>query len=435
MRRRIVFATLAVAIAGILVLGVPLAVAARQVVRNDALRSLDRQADAVGFAIDDDVEAGRPVAVATLEGFAGTRRYIEVTDPLGRRTTAGRPVVGHSMSTRIELSDRVTIRVTESVAQTNRRVFDAVAVVASFGLAGVLAATVLALLLARRLTRPLDELATASRRLGAGDFSVRVGHHDLPETDAVADALNDSAERIERLVEAERQFSANASHQLRTPLTALRLRLEELASSDHAAVRDEALAALAQADRLETTVDDLLTLARGKPSADRQPADIQALVTTKAAGWRPTFARAARRLVTVEGPPVWADASVGPLAQAVDALLENALRHGGGAVRIEARAHGDHAELRVADEGGGIAPGQEEAIFARHVSLQGGTGVGLALARALVDAQGGRVDLVQARPAVFRILLPAAANGPGDGQPLRSPRPAAWPVTLTDGPG
>jgi signal transduction histidine kinase len=414
-RRRIVFATLAVAVAGILVLGVPLAVAARQVVRNDALRHLDRQADAVGFAIDDDVEAGRPVAVATLERFAATGQYIEVSDPLGRRTTAGRPVQGHSLTTTISPSDRVTIRVSESVAGTNRQVFDAIAVVASFALAGVLAATVLALLLARRLTRPLDELATVSRRLGAGDFSVRAGGHGLPETDAVAEALNDSAEHIERLVEAERQFSANASHQLRTPLTALRLRLEELATADQAAVREEAQAALAQADRLETTVDDLLALARGTPSGDNQPADLQALVATKAAGWTPTFERAARQLVAIDGPPVWADASVPGLAQAVDALLENALQHGGGTVCIDARAYGDHAELRVADEGSGIASGREEVIFARHVSLQGGTGVGLALARALVDAQGGRVDLVQARPAVFRILLPTAANRRADG--------------------
>ncbi|MDQ6727974.1 MAG: ATP-binding protein [Actinomycetota bacterium] len=411
MRRRIVFAALTVAVAGILVLGIPLAVAARQVVRNDALRHLDRQADAVGFAIDDDIEAGRPVEVATLEHFAGTTQYVEVSDPAGRHTVAGRPVPGRSLTTMIRLIDGVTVRLTEPVKATNEQVFRAIAVVASFGLAGVLAATILALLVARRLTRPLDELAAASRRLGAGDFSVRVGRQGLPETDAVADALNDSAGHIERLVEAERQFSANASHQLRTPLTALRLRLEELANHDQATVSDEARAALAQADRLEATVDELLALARGRPSDDCQPADLRALVTTKAAGWTDTFERADRRLVAVDGPPVWADASPVALAQAVDALLENALRHGGGTVSIDARAHREHAELRVADEGGGIAPGQEEVIFTRHVSLEGGTGVGLALARALVDAQGGRVDLVQARPAVFRILLPAATGG------------------------
>lgn len=411
MRRRIVFATLGVAITGILVLGIPLGIAARQVVRNDALRHLDRQADAIGFAIDDDIESGRPAAVGTVEHFTGGGQYVEVTGPLGRRTTAGRPVTGPALSTTNHLIDGVVVRVSEPVTATDRQVFKAIAVVAAFGLAGVMAATFLALLLARRLIRPLDDLAAASRRLGAGDFSVHVGRHGLPETDAVADALNESAERIERLVEAERQFSANASHQLRTPLTALRLRIEELAAHDDPAVREEAEAALAQADRLESTVDDLLALARGRPAGDAEPADLQALVATKAAGWVPTFERESRQLVALQGPPVWADASVAALAQAVDALLENALRHGGGTVSIDARSYSDHAEVRVADEGDGIAPGQEEVIFARHVSLQGGTGVGLALARALVDAQGGRVDLVQARPAVFRILLPTGAAG------------------------
>jgi signal transduction histidine kinase len=409
MRRRIVVSILAVAVAGILVLGLPLAVAARQVVRNDALRRLDRQADAIGFAIDDDIESGSAVAAGTLARFTAGHRYVEVTDLLERRTTAGHPVVGRSLSTSITLIDGVTVRVTEPLAATDRQVFRAVALVAAFGLAGVLAATALALLVARRLIRPLDELASGSRRLGGGDFSVRVGLHGIPETDAVAEALNDSASRIERLVESERQFSANASHQLRTPLTALRLRLEELAGNDDLQVREEALAALAQADRLETTVDELLALARGRPTGDGHPSDLRALVATKAAGWTETFERADRRLVAVEGPPVWADASPLALAQAIDALLDNALRHGGGTVSIDARTNREHAELRIGDEGDGIAPGQEEIIFRRHVSLGGGTGVGLALARALVDAQGGRVDLVQARPA-------AAADAGGSGR-------------------
>jgi len=415
MRRRIVFATVVVALTGILVLGIPLAVAARQVVRNDALRHLDRHADAIGFAIDDDIEAGRPVDQVTLDRFVEATKYIEVTDLLGRRTTAGTVVTGRSLTTSIRPIDGVTVRVTEPVTATDQRVVRAVALVAAFGFAGILAAAVLALVVARRLTRPLDELAATSRRLGAGDFSVRGVRHGVAETDAVVDALNDSARRIELLVEAERQFSSNASHQLRTPLTALRLRIEELAASDHVEVRAEALAALAQADRLEMTVDELLALARGKQSRDCRPADLRALLSARAAGWATTFERADRRLVAVDGPPVWAGASPLALVQVVDALLENALRHGAGTVTVDARAHRDHAELRVSDEGRGIAAGHEENIFRRHISLEGGTGVGLALARALVDAQGGRVDLVQARPAVFRVLLPAAPDDRGSG--------------------
>jgi signal transduction histidine kinase len=409
MRRRIVLATLAVALAGIVVLGVPLAIAARRVVRNDALRRLDRQADAVGFAIDDDIEQGRPVEVATLEHFVEGVRYIEVEDGEGRRTTAGHPVAGRSLTTAIELPDGVTVRVTEPVGPTDERTLDAVVLVASFGLAGLVAAAVLALFVARRVSRPLDDLAAVSRRLGAGDFSARAGRHGLAETDAVADALNEGAERIEQLVEAERQFSANASHQLRTPLTALRLRLEELSLSSDPAVRGEAAAALAQADRLGTTIDDLLALARGRPSAVASN-DIGAVVTERAAGWAQAFAGAGRVLVVHADADVRARASSAALAQAVDALLDNALRHGDGTATIEVTTHPEHAEIRVRDEGPGIAVGREQVIFERHVSLDGGTGVGLALARALVEAQGGRVDLVEASPPVFRILLPMRAG-------------------------
>jgi len=403
-------ATLAVAVAGILVLGIPLAIAARQLVRNDSLRHLDRKADAVGFAIDDDIEAGRPVEVAKLRHFTTGGAYIEVVEPTGHRTVAGLPVKGRSLATTIRLLDGVSVRVTEPLKATHDRVLKAVGVVSAFALAGILAATALALLVARRLIRPLDELASVSQRLGAGDFSVRARRHGLPETDAVVEALNESGERIEQLVEAERQFSANASHQLRTPLTALRLRLEELVGNDQPTVRTEAREALAQTDRLDATITDLLVLARGRPSGSGDTADLRAVVASRIEGWADAFERAGRPLVGVEGPPVWACASSVAVAQATDALIENALCHGGGAVSLGFRAHDGHVELRVCDEGRGIAPGQEEVIFGRHVSLDGGTGVGLALARALVEAQGGRVDLVQARPAVFRIMLPSSSE-------------------------
>ncbi|MEY2568564.1 MAG: hypothetical protein QOE35_3093 [Actinomycetota bacterium] len=419
MRKRIVLATLGVAMAGILVLGVPLAIAARRVVRNDALRRLDRQADAVGFAIDDDIEAGRPVEVVKLDHFVEGTRYVEVVDAHGKRTTAGHPVAGRSLTAAITLPDGVRVHVTEPVRATDRRALAAVMVVALFGFGGLVAAGVLALLVVRRVSRPLDELADASRRLGAGDFSVRVRRHGLPETDAVADALNEGAQRIERLVEAERQFSANASHQLRTPLTALSLRLEELTAHTDPAVRVEATAALAQADRLGTTVDELLALARGEPVAQGRPVDLAALVRDRRAGWAEAFTAAGRSLTAPPGEQVWATASPAALAQAVDVLLDNALRHGDGEATISAATHEGYAEIRVSDDGDGIASGREQVIFERNVSLEGGTGVGLALARALVESQGGRVDLVRARPPSFRILFPgrSGSGAPADRAP------------------
>jgi signal transduction histidine kinase len=235
----------------------------------------------------------------------------------------------------------------------------------------------------------------------------------------VADALNEGAQRIERLVEAERQFSANASHQLRTPLTALSLRLEELTAHTDPAVRVEATAALAQADRLGTTVDELLALARGEPVAQGRPVDLAALVRDRRAGWAEAFTAAGRSLTAPPGEQVWATASPAALAQAVDVLLDNALRHGDGEATISAATHEGYAEIRVSDDGDGIASGREQVIFERNVSLEGGTGVGLALARALVESQGGRVDLVRARPPSFRILFPgrSGSGAPADRAP------------------
>jgi signal transduction histidine kinase len=173
-------------------------------------------------------------------------------------------------------------------------------------------------------------------------------------------------------------------------------------------VRAEADAALAQADRLETTVDELLALARGRPGGDGRPADVARVVAERADGWRGQYSAAGRQLVVVAGDgPAPASVSEAAVGQAVEALVDNAFRHGSGTATVEVHPYPDHVEVLVGDEGQGVEPAQARLIFERHVSLEGGTGVGLALARALVEAQGGRVDLVRARPPLFRVLLPA----------------------------
>jgi signal transduction histidine kinase len=261
--------------------------------------------------------------------------------------------------------------------------------------------------LSKRLAAPLRNLATTSRRLGEGDLSARAEHFGIAEPDAVADALNDSAARIESLVGAEREFSANASHQLRTPLTALRMHLEELSTTaDGGAAREEVDAALEQADRLGATITDLLALARRGRTGPRVDADAVELVRGRVEVWRRLFADAGRELTLDAGSDCAARVSPGALAQALDALLDNALHHGAGTSTVTARRGRDgHVRIQVRDEGPGIEPGTERSIFERHVSLRGGTGVGLALARTLVEADGGRLELVAAHPATFEILL------------------------------
>jgi len=407
-RRRILVATATVAFAGIAVFGIPLALLARGVARSDALRRLDREADAVAFAINDDVERDELVDPAKVAAALRPGRQAVVTDPLGRQTTVGQPIPGRTLTAVVRPVSGISVRITAAASDTDERALGAVLVVAGLAAAGIGVAIALANLVARRLARPLSELAAASARLGSGDFSARAGSYGIPEADEVAAALNTTAQRLEELVEAERSFSSNASHQLRTPLTALRLHVEEIAAAADEEVRQEADLALREADRLDRTIADLLTFARQGRAGPQERVDVAALLHNRSKLWSPMFDGTGRRMLVLCGPECAALASSAALAQALDVLVDNSARHGRGTSTVAARTSEGYIEIVVSDEGPGVPPGAEGRIFERHTSLTGGTGVGLSLARRLIEADGGRLDLLRARPPAFRILLPAA---------------------------
>jgi signal transduction histidine kinase len=264
---------------------------------------------------------------------------------------------------------------------------------------------------ARRLAGPLDDLARAADRLGAGDFSATAPRSGLEEVDTIAAALDTSAARIANLVQAEREFSANASHQLRSALTSLRLRLESLAAVDDPTVAGEAARALEQAERLSDTVADLLRLARTGRADDAQTFDLAVLASAHLRDLAPRFEIERRAAALVAPAPVRVRAAAGAVGQALDVLLDNALRHGGGPVRVVVESAGDHGHLTVEDQGPGIDPDAGARLFERREGSASAHGIGLALARTLVQADGGRLDLVRASPASFRITLPLAARG------------------------
>jgi signal transduction histidine kinase len=267
------------------------------------------------------------------------------------------------------------------------------------------------------MSRPLDDLAATARRLGDGDFTARAAMSGVAEVDAAATTLNQGAARIEQLVTAERQFSSNASHQLRTPLTALRMRLEEIAEIGDDAVRVEADAALEQADRLDTTISELLRLAREGAVGPTRPTDLGAIVRDVASRWRPSANLARRSIDVPDTDPAWVLASPAGAAHTVDVLVDNALQHGAGTIRIEVARHGTTVTVDVTDEGGGIEPGDEARIFERGVSDRG-SGIGLAIATNLAAADGGRLALVQPSPPRFRITYRATTD------PASVPRPS-----------
>jgi len=404
MRRQLIATTALIALAAILVLGVPLGLVESARARNDALARLEREADGIAAAASQGLE---PAALAPWLRPGHAADVVEGD----RRLRIGTMPVAPLLATRSGATQGVRVTVYASAAEVTRRRRQVWLLVAGLAVVGTAAAAGLAVLQARRFIRPLERLARTSNRLGAGDFSARAGQVDLPELDHVARALDAAAVQIAQLVGRQREFTANVSHQLRTPLTAMMLRLDELATlEDPAAAHEEIAAAQRVAERLERTVTDLLELARAGDLGQPRDVDLADLARRHAQDWQPAFARAGRRLQVEVAAALPARVSPGGVAQALDVLLENALTHGAGVTLLQARSVDGRGVLAIEDEGVGVPEPLERAIFERSVSTADSTGLGLPLARALVEADGGRLVLARPRPARFEIILPRGAE-------------------------
>jgi signal transduction histidine kinase len=294
------------------------------------------------------------------------------------------------------------------------------ALMAGLALLAVGAVWLIARWMAARLSRPLEQLAATAHGLGEGDFGARFASAGVPEIDSLVSVLNRTSTRIGDLVARERAFSADASHQMRTPLTALRLGLE-MALDDperdpRAAMRD----AIKDTDRLQATVEDLLALARDTPPSTG-PLNLPALLDELAATWRPRLKAVDRSLDLTVPPSLPAlTASAASVRQVLAVLLDNALVHGQGTVLVTVRDASGALAIDVADEGPGIAAPSEQ-LFARRAPTASGHGIGLALARTLAEAESGRLTLRRPRPPTFSLLLPISDTDFGRPTPDRAP--------------
>jgi len=284
----------------------------------------------------------------------------------------------------------------------------------------VVAASVLALaglivlvIMLMRLARPVAVLARSADRLGGGDFSVRVAQVGLREIDDVAAALNSTAARLGDLVARERAFSTNASHQLRTPVTALRLRLEHAADTGVPMESEAVASSLEILDHLESTVEHLLAVARDVP-VERGALDAGRVVREVARMYEPHATAAGRAIIVRED--AWlpdASASEAAVTQILTVLVSNALEHGAGTITIRTRDAGCGVALEVTDDGRGI-DGPTERIFTRRPPTADGRGLGLSLARSLAEAEGGRLSLHHAGVhPTFTLMLPAREDPEG----------------------
>lgn len=346
--------------------------------------------------------ATRPEVRRALEGHvaAVTRRsdtlgggsYLFVAVPVA----SGRELLG-------------AVRVSVSTEDVDRRVREVWLALAATAVVSVLVAAMSGSALARWVAAPLAVLETTAAVVGAGDLAARAPTTSgPPEVRALAFSFNEMAARLATLVESQEAFVADASHQLRSPLTALRLRLENLAAAvegDAASARDVA-AAEADVSRLSRLVDQLLALARLDQGAFRPPRSdvaLDAVVRERCDAWEPVAAeqRVAIRAETAPTPIVAATPDY--VEQVLDNLVANALDAAppGSVIRLRCEVDADAVAVHVEDEGPGLPDEDRERAFDRFWrgrrgedrSRHGGSGLGLAIVQKLVEADGADVAL------------------------------------------
>jgi signal transduction histidine kinase len=411
-QRRLLISMIAVAVAAVLALGVPLAFVLSRLYVDEANQQLHKDAESLAIYLQIRQDQGLPyntrqaaAATASRYGFVQVKELGVPTVTLGSP-----PPISDGLRASVGETD-FTVTVAAADSYIAGKLIKALLLIGGVAIVAVGVAVVLGLYYARRTTRPLSELAAAADRLGSGDSSPLGRRYGIQELDRVAEGLDGSAQRINELLSAEREFSVDASHQLRTPLTALSMRLEEMvAAADHPdIVREEGAAALAQTERLADVVGQLLGRARRSASGAPVLASVDDIVGQQVIEWEPAFRRVSRRLNVIGEKGLYAFATPGGASQVIATLLDNALVHGAGTVTLRTSRTRRSVVVEVRDEGSGVPAELAPRIFERSVSgSPGGTGVGLALTRTIAAADGGQVVLVRPRPAVFALFLPHA---------------------------
>jgi two-component system, OmpR family, sensor kinase len=307
------------------------------------------------------------------------------------------------------------LEVEQSVDAVNDAIREDVVAVIGIGLLALVLGLGVAWILAGSIARPLRSLGAVARRMASGDLRARASERGSREQADLAHAFNEMAERIESVVASQRAFVADASHQLRTPLTGLRLRLEAAGvKTSDPAVERELAAAEKEAARLDVLVADLLALAASEEPAEDEEADLGAAARAAAERWRVAASDAGAE-IAIEGTGE-ATVRAGPreLDVILDNLIENAIKYSprGADLRIAWEASDGTASVAVLSPSGPLDPEVAEHAFERFYrggARAQGTGLGLAIVAALARRRGGRASLENADGGAVRaeVTLPA----------------------------
>nr|WP_206326909.1 ATP-binding protein [Streptomyces sp. S3(2020)] len=390
----------------IAVFGVSLVIVETRTISNSAQERVDSEAVRLASIVDSRLLGHQTVDAQVLKEQVTGERYAVIRIPGEPVIEVGTKLTGDVISATATGEEGEKVTVQEPRSSVTREVGRTLLIIGAVALLAVIAAVLLAVRQANKLASPLTDLAETAERLGSGDPRPRHKRYGVHELDRVADVLDSSAERIARMLTAERRLAADASHQLRTPLTALSMRLEEITLTDDLdTVKEEATIALTQVERLTDVVERLLTNSRDPRTGSAVSFDLDEVIQQQLAEWRPAYRSAGRAIVSSGKRHLRAVGTPGAVAQVLAALIENSLMHGGGTVALRTRVTGNQAVIEVTDEGPGVPADLGARIFERAISGRNSTGIGLAVARDLAEADGGRLEMLQAQPAVFGLFL------------------------------
>jgi signal transduction histidine kinase len=443
MRNRLLISYGALVLAVLVILGVPLGVSFARSERRqlqDAVRH-DALALALRSAAELEAKTYAPVRALASEYAGRTGARVVVTDSAGISVADSDPraELGRDFSTRPEIATALrgeetvgtrrsdtldtdllfvaepvatagrihgAVRITYPTSVVQSRITRAWLLLLATGVVVLALAMLLAVFLARTLAAPLRGLTSRAAELGAGDLTSRADTEQGPEeVRLLAAVFNDTAERLQALLVRQQDFVAHASHQLRSPLAALRLRLENLEDDLSGNQAADVAAALREVQRLSRLVDGLLALARlDSAEATPTPVSLPALLAERGQVWEPYASERGVAVVVEASGELTVLASPGHLEQVLDNLIANALEVAphGSTLTLRAVEVGEYGELHVIDEGPGMSAEDREHAFerfwrSRESRPAGGSGLGLAIVQRLVHADGGEVAL---RPVV-----------------------------------
>jgi len=448
-RWRLVAALLGLTLVVLLVHDIPLANYLRTVENDRIVTALERDSFVIAGRSEEALEAGTAGrstyvqdAIKSYSDKSGARVVITDNKGIAIATSDATDTVGTSFASRKEISDALAGKVTTgrrfsstlnhqilyvAVPVLNGRrtlgvvriTFPASAVddAVSARIRGIstvagitlLVAALVALIIATGVTRRLTKLRQVTEEFSNGNFSVRAElSGGAPEIQSLARSFNKMADQLERLIAQQRAFAADASHQLRTPLTALTLRLErvsELLALDPVAAADRLDAAMIETDRLQRLVEGLLVLSRSEAKAvDSTKQDASAFARDRAENWDALAAEQGVAIALTIPKVAYVQAISGAVEQVIDNYIDNALEVApeGSTITISISVEPDFTKISVLDEGPGLPPADLARAFNRFWRARSdahGSGIGLTIVDRLVDASGGRAELVNRSPS------------------------------------